>query len=500
MRFEAASIELRARSPWEAADLGLRMVQRWWRPIFAVWLALALPLFALLHLLFRDQLWLAITLFWWLKPALDRGVLAVVATAVFDVPPTLRAALAATRDARRPGLVWALTLGRLDPGRSFHLPIWQLEKQRGKARRARIRALRGPSAGAAIGLTLACLHLEAALYLSLGGLVAWLAPQPDGFDWTSLLFDTATETGAWAWAWNVFYLVAVSAIEPFYVAAGFALYLNRRTELEAWDLELRLRRIANRLGSATLAGLLVTVALWPAPPAHAQQDAESLFETTAEALRCGRDGPLITKPADRFQEAAQSVLDDATFGRCHRATGWHARDGEVDLDDAGDYAAWLESVGLWVARIGEWLLWIGVAALAAWLAIQLRRRWRPLRRAGPTPADAVPDFMTRPLRDLPPDIVTAARAALATGDIRRALALLFGGAIVRLARRGYALDSATTEREARAAIRAQGPQTLADYVDGLAAGFQRAAWAHRPVGPDEVRRLIDSWSAQVDAT
>ena len=36
--------------------------------------------------------------------------------------------------------------------------------------------------------------------------------------------------------WSVLFL------EPFYVAAGFAMYLNRRAELEAWDIEQEFRR------------------------------------------------------------------------------------------------------------------------------------------------------------------------------------------------------------------------------------------------------------------
>ncbi len=36
--------------------------------------------------------------------------------------------------------------------------------------------------------------------------------------------------------------VVVAFLEPFYVAAGFAMYLNRRAELEAWDVEQELRR------------------------------------------------------------------------------------------------------------------------------------------------------------------------------------------------------------------------------------------------------------------
>ena len=35
---------------------------------------------------------------------------------------------------------------------------------------------------------------------------------------------------------------AVLFLEPFYVGAGFAIYLNRRAELEAWDIEQEFRR------------------------------------------------------------------------------------------------------------------------------------------------------------------------------------------------------------------------------------------------------------------
>jgi hypothetical protein len=51
--------------------------------------------------------------------------------------------------------------------------------------------------------------------------------------WAQLLL-----LGAW---W-----LSVSVVEPIYVAAGFGLYLHRRTQLEAWDVELVFRRLAAR--------------------------------------------------------------------------------------------------------------------------------------------------------------------------------------------------------------------------------------------------------------
>ena len=41
---------------------------------------------------------------------------------------------------------------------------------------------------------------------------------------------------------SIAYVVVVLFLEPFYVAAGFAMYLNRRAELEAWDIEQEFRR------------------------------------------------------------------------------------------------------------------------------------------------------------------------------------------------------------------------------------------------------------------
>jgi hypothetical protein len=41
---------------------------------------------------------------------------------------------------------------------------------------------------------------------------------------------------------SIAYVLAVLFLEPFYVAAGFGMYLNRRAELEAWDIEQEFRR------------------------------------------------------------------------------------------------------------------------------------------------------------------------------------------------------------------------------------------------------------------
>ena len=82
---------------------------------------------------------------------------------------------------------------------------------------------------------------ELALCVTLQSLALWLAPGDQQFDLSQLL--AGDEAGQQIVFWySAAYALVVMFLEPFYVAAGFALYLNRRVELEAWDVEQELRR------------------------------------------------------------------------------------------------------------------------------------------------------------------------------------------------------------------------------------------------------------------
>ena len=56
---------------------------------------------------------------------------------------------------------------------------------------------------------------------------------------TSSGWATTASSPSCSGTWR--YAAAVLFVEPFFVAAGFAMYLNRRVELEAWDVEQDLR-------------------------------------------------------------------------------------------------------------------------------------------------------------------------------------------------------------------------------------------------------------------
>lgn len=68
----------------------------------------------------------------------------------------------------------------------------------------------------------------------------WFAPQ--GTSGPLFSWFTQSQSPAISIALALVYAAAVLAVEPFYVAAGFAMYLNHRVELEAWDVEQEFRR------------------------------------------------------------------------------------------------------------------------------------------------------------------------------------------------------------------------------------------------------------------
>lgn len=249
---DGLAVETRARSHWEAIDLGLALAQAHWRSLYAAWFAILLPVILLeasMLWFFSDyeKSWMYIPILsWWLKPLYDRALLHVLSRAVFGVKINWRDLLRALPNLmRHSGLFRALTFGRFSPRRSFKLPVWQLEGVSGKTRRRRFHALQG---NGAMRLFFICAHFELILWLGILGLLFLLLPTEftpsPGLIWNII----SQHMPQWFEAVEIFaYLLAMSVIEPFYVAAGFMLYLNRRTEIEGWDIEMGFRTLAARL-------------------------------------------------------------------------------------------------------------------------------------------------------------------------------------------------------------------------------------------------------------
>lgn len=240
MRLDALAIALRPRSMAEAADLGLRIAQQHWRSIWRVYAPLLAGVTLLSMLAVELQPWLPAFLLFWLKPWLDRSLLFVLSRAVFGQDTRWRDLAAQRAGVWRGQLLETLTWRRLSPWRSYTQAIGQLEGQRGKARAKRRSQLLHGRRGIAAAMHFVFANGEMVLSGGLFALLFWLTPDvARGSLWSwivdgSTLGNNLLFTGAYA--------LVLLVLEPFYMAAGFAMYLNRRVELEAWDVEQEFRR------------------------------------------------------------------------------------------------------------------------------------------------------------------------------------------------------------------------------------------------------------------
>lgn len=246
MDLERTSVVIRQRITAEAIDLGVVLGRHFWKSSFVGALALGLPIFLIANAALATEPWLALVVVWWAKPLLERVPLAVVSRGFFGEE---RRALDHLRTLRWPPLgevLAQLSVRRFSPWRSYLAPVEQLEEQWGAQRNARVASIARQHTLAATGTTFLCLTLEMALW---GGVYVWVAlltpPELDviigvpdyfssGFSWELILS-------------NALVFVAALAVMPFYVAAGFSLYIKRRIDLEAWDIDLAFRRLSARL-------------------------------------------------------------------------------------------------------------------------------------------------------------------------------------------------------------------------------------------------------------
>ena len=240
MHVDALAVRLRSRSPMEAADLGVRLCQSAAHSVYRCYLVVAVPVVALALASYEIADWLPSLVIWCAKPWLDRTILFVLSRAAFGQQTAPADVWQAQRQVWWRQFLFTWTVRRLSPWRSLTEPVYQLEGFSIWSAGARVRQIRHGKTGSAFLMTQAFSWAEASLTLSLISLVFWFAPSGTAPDVIELF---AGELGSfYGFMFPLAYAIAVIFLEPFYVGAGFAMYLNRRAELEAWDIEQEFRR------------------------------------------------------------------------------------------------------------------------------------------------------------------------------------------------------------------------------------------------------------------
>ncbi|MBS1196837.1 MAG: uncharacterized protein H6R18_622 [Proteobacteria bacterium] len=500
MRLEEITVKLRRRTAWEALDLGHALLRAWAGPAYRAWFATYWVAGLLLIALFRLLDWPpgAMLVLWWLKPVFDRVLLFTYSRALFGQPVTVMEVWRALPGIlRQPGILSGLTIRRFSPSRAFLLPVWQLEAQKGAEARGRFRVLGRRASGSAAWLIFVCANLVMILWISLILLVEFMMPQgSEGlFSWND--FFGGTEMPLWQEVLiNLLSMAAETLVEPFYVASGFSLYLNRRSELEGWDIDLAFRRLAARLseaGGAAVRGGLLALLLCAgllATPEPVWAQAENVAITVPETTALSRPKQVI-----------KEILADPVFGKEAEEKQWKAKKDKAEkkekepsrLDPYFEMLARLIESLVGGLRVVAWIVAGIVVAFLVYLVIRYRDYWLPGGREKPLPPEFLFGLDVRP-ESLPDDVVAAARAALAAERVEEALSLLYRGALVVLIHRVQVeFRAGDTENDCLHRVHGRLEKLAEDYFGRLLENWRSVAYARRVPPMPDLESLCSGW-------
>ncbi|RVU83996.1 hypothetical protein EOL70_14410 [Leucothrix sargassi] len=505
MQLESITANIRSRTPWEAVDLGFSMVRTWWMLIYT---PLALLLLAIITVLILaipyDYYWVTLLILWWLKPLYHRLILHIISRKLFGETIEYGSALRELPTLiKSTGLFGELTWRRLSMSRGFLLPIWQLEQLRGKQRKQRQQLLINSIHTTAIWLNIAIFAFQFILTVSFFMLIWLLIPKEivevfiyQTFSERMTYFTYSIEiilvTG---------FVVVMVFLEPFYIAASFALYINRRTQLEAWDIEISFKRMAKRLSKldkrlSSVVALVIASALGLSSIPQNSYAAETT-EAPAEFVEYLHE---TRQPASAISEAVEDIKahPDLSFEKTEKE--WRRKkplNFEDETRENYDTPDWLVTLTQILAALIEYSLWLLVIAGVIALYIY-RELWLPLIiRESKQDSVKSPDIlfgMDVRQASLPDDIPKAAQALWEDGKHREALSLLYRGALVKLINDDHlALEHHHTEGDILALSRRELSTSRYEYLQQLTNHWVTIAYAHKVPSNEEMQALLTHW-------
>lgn len=497
MELSKISTVVRPRSKWEATDLGFKMASQWARPLIYGWLMITLPFFVLLQWLLVDYGPAAILVFWWLKPFYERIQLGYLSFRLFGEESSLKQQFKRWRSLVTRQWLATLLWRRLSPHRSYLLPIVQLENLSGLARQRRLALFDGPNQQAALWLMLVCVHLESFIAIAVYALLYFLVPSEMALEasFFEALFGMPVITNCIAY-------IAMALVAPFYVTSGFSLYLNQRTRIEGWDIEIAFRRMVARQTtkprqsgiSKVIPLVLLSVLAFASPePMAAQNQASQVLSQP------------LTQPLTRQQskQLAQDILASETFNQKQIQKvpefilNWELEpDEEIQPQTMPD---WLATLIALLASSFEAILTAAVVAIVllllyryrVWL-IQFMPGRTALQRQDKQPQSIFGLDISKD--QLPDDPGAQARLLWQQGQQRQALSLLYRGSLFNLVNRQHlTLHDGFTEGECVQQVKQNAQPQIAEYFQLLTTNWQRLAYADIMPKQDIMLQLFDQW-------
>ncbi|MBV8465076.1 MAG: DUF4129 domain-containing protein [Burkholderiales bacterium] len=519
MRLDQLQLDLHPRSHWQAIDLGMSLLRQSAGTVYAAWLCLWLPTVAictgLAAWLGESWYWLFI-LPWWVRPLLERVVILVLSRAVFG--ERMRWTQAVREWPRQLGGGWFRLLTWWRPfmaGRGLFQPVWQLEGARGKFAGARRSVLaRDGAGGAAYWFGIACANFELILQVGTLAMIGMFISPPDAVNpFILLVGNKLSDSGIRAFAAFALYGISMAIVAPIYTAGCFTLYLNRRAELEAWDIELVLKQLPQRAAMHTgtkvrpaasaLVAVLFAAGLVLLPQAARAADCDPPARPWYNLRNVKRDPPASPEQA-RLRERLDKLYQTPELRGYECQKSWHAKPSKPKAPTKDrDWTP--PDIPLWVGDVIKYVLIAIGVTIAVWLLYRYRDKIAaamPSRQRAPIP-DAIAGLDIRP-ESLPDDVVRTVRTLWAEGQYRAALALLYRATLSRLAHRhDVTLNAGATEGDClRAAKRSQYEGRLDgdtfSVVESVTRLWLDLAYAHRQPAAEDLEAVCASWQRRLD--
>lgn len=507
----------RPRSAWQAMDAGFTLARPHFPKLVLVWAIFAWPFFLIPQLLLPNNPMIAICIGWWFKPLYEVPILIYLSSALFGEQLPVRVVFRRSLKHVKRLLFTFLTLARLSPHRALVAPVVILEQLPRKQRRARIGVLTA-AVNRAFSLQMVCLHVEYILTYGLMLVALFLIPVNDSFsflDFFENFFDNDI-LPRWYWLLSAAAVFTAAAlVAPFYVGAGFMLYINRRMKIEAWDIEHQFRRIArervatttNRLKThsaraTVFCALLLGVLHSGTSDAQTAAPVETPIPVTTLTLESDHL-PSVTEA----RELIKSIKAHRDFGykQEKRVLKFKKKPAELSEDESDfDVPDWLSNFQ-WIAdamqgfaNLIQWLLWVMAAILVVVIVLAIHKFLPENVRATLLPRTRMEketSFVAHPLTtNLPDNIPDAARKALKSGNKREALSLLYRGAIRALINEHQLpVPKGATEAECLNLVKTSADDTQKTAFQSLVIHWQQTAYAKVDHADHTVVSLIKGW-------
>lgn len=489
MQLEAVTAEIRPRSDWEAVDLGLAMVRRdFWRCWLVWWLAMIVPV-ALAGWALWDSPGIWVFLFWWWKPAGSRLVLFEISRRLFGEKPKLTEALREIPAAWYRRFFHRFIWARLSPWLPVTLAVEDLERLRGETYRHRARQVTRRGEGAILWIYFISDFVGCWLGLAVLMLVRLFIPDGQDSVWQSMVETWNPEMpfeipGALLRIVGMCVMVGVSLTDVFVIGAGFGVYINNRTWIEGWDVELAFKRLAKRLGTVAAVILSFVLCLQPgllsaAPGRNPADEIRQVKQNADFKVHSVTDRIPVHRPGskswiERFLEWFFGLFDGG-------------RGGSASMDVAA-ILGWTLVVSVAAILLG----WIGWLIWANRHAFLNRMSGGGISSGAPT-ARVVMGMEVTP-ESLPDDIPAAAWELWKQGRHQEALGLLYRGTISRVIEISRVeIQESDTEGDCVKRVEAAGTPAHPEYFRGLTSAWTQLAYARLRPADREVESLCQRW-------